>query len=120
MRLIYPVLVLLGTAFSASPGFACSCKKMTREQVIAATPVVFEGRVLRVRKDGNSIYADVETARVLKGSVPRVVEVGTNASSVACGYTFRVGDTLTVGASLSQMQYSTNMCTMVPLNSGRR
>ncbi len=120
MRLFYKVLVLIGAALASFPAQACSCKKMTREQAVAATPVVFEGRVLRVRKEGNSVYADIEAARVLKGSVPRVVEVGTHASSAACGYTFRVGQTLTVGASLSQMQFSTNMCTMVPLNAGAR
>ena len=92
---------------------------MTREQAIAATPIVFEGRVLRVRREGSRVYADVEMARVIKGSVPRVVEVGTQALPAACGYPFKAGQNVTVGAVLSQMQFSTTSCTMWPLNAGR-
>ena len=92
---------------------------MTRDAAIAATPVVFEGRVLRVRRDGSSIYADVEMSRLLKGTVPRIVEVSTPASSAACGYEFRVGAAVTVGAQFLQQQFSTNACTMLPLNTKR-
>ncbi len=118
-RLSKITAVSLALCTLAPPAWECSCARMTRQQAIAATPIVFEGRVLRVRKDGARIYADVETSRILKGSVPRIVEVGTAESSAACGYTFRTGQQLTVGATLDQLQFSTTSCTMGPLNPGR-
>lgn len=98
---------------------ACSCKPMSREQAMAAVNTVFEGRVLRVRKDGNSIYADIEMSRMVKGTVPRIVEVGTPASSPACGYGFKAGERVTVAAQFSQQQYTATLCTMMPLNARR-
>ena len=92
---------------------------MSREAAMAAVNTVFEGRVLRVRKDGNTVYADVEMSRTLKGTVPRIVEVGTPASSAACGYPFRAGERVMVAAQFAQQQFTANMCTMMPLNSAR-
>jgi hypothetical protein len=86
---------------------------------MAQTPIVFEGRVMRVRRERDSVYADIEMSRVLKGSVPRMVEVGTPASSAACGYAFKAGDRLTVGVRLAQQMFTTNVCTMGPLNPAR-
>ncbi len=81
--------------------------------------VVFEGRVLRVRREGAMSYADIEMSRVLKGSVPRVVEVGTQSSSAACGYAFKTGQRVTVAAKFSQQMFSTTSCMMAPLNRPR-
>lgn len=75
--------------------------------------------MLRVRRDGAFLYADIELARIIKGSAPRVVEVGTPASSAACGYPFRPGERLTVAAQFAQQQFTANLCTMVPLNAKR-
>ena len=37
----------------APPALACKCALVAREQVIAATPVVFDGEVLRVELDAS-------------------------------------------------------------------
>jgi len=106
-------------AIASTPAQACSCKKRTSAQVMAETPVVFEGRVLRVRREGARVYADIETARILKGTLPRIAEVSTAASSAACGYDFRPGAQVVVGALFEQQQFSTNLCIMGPLNQDR-
>ncbi len=72
--------------------------------------------MLRVRHDGGRLYADIETGRILKGVVPRVVEVGTANNSAACGYPFKAGQRLTVGAHLSQQMFSVSSCAMDALN----
>ena len=38
---------------AAPPALACKCALVAREQVIAATPVVFDGEVLRVEIDAS-------------------------------------------------------------------
>jgi hypothetical protein len=103
-------------AGAGHPALACSCAKLTFTQAMAQTPIVFEGRVMRVRRERDSVYADIEMSRVLKGSVPRIVEVGTPTSSAACGYVFKAGERLTVGVRLAQQMFTTSICTMGPLN----
>ena len=109
-------LCLVASFAAGGEALACSCRPMSRQQAIDATAIVFEGRVLRVRQEGQRLYADIETSRILKGNLPRVVEVGTAAHSAACGYAFKPGQSLTVGVSLSQRMYSTNSCLMFSLN----
>ncbi len=50
MRKTLP-LISLGTTLLATPAFACKCATVPRDNVIAATPVVFDGEVLRVELD---------------------------------------------------------------------
>lgn len=89
---------------------------MSQKQAIAASDVVFQGRVQNVYRDGNRLFASIIVIRPVKGNVRTQVEVGTNASSAACGYNFRKGQVVMVGASFAQNQYSTQACLMLPLN----
>ena len=105
---------------SASAAEACKCAASTREKAIAATPLVFEARVLRVREEDGQRYADVEMVSPVKGAVPRAMEVATPVSSAACGYNFRKDERLTVGVTLIEGQYRATSCVMLGLNGGRR
>jgi len=116
---------MFGAAFllalaAGSPAFACSCKSISQAEAMKGSAVVFQGRVLDVRVEGDGRFATIEVIRPIKGGVQTVVEVGTRASAAACGYPFRRGEVVIVGASFTQQQYRTNMCVMYNLNRDRR
>jgi hypothetical protein len=109
--------LLAGTvAWSTTPANACSCAKRTQAQAIASADIVFQGRVVDVRREGQALFATISVLRPIKGDMRTTVEVGTRASTAACGYAFRRGQLLIVGASFRQRQYRTNNCLMFYLN----
>ena len=116
MRFDAPLAGLLALFLASIPAHACSCRPMSQKQAIAASDVVFQGRVLSVYRDGNRLFATLSVMRPVKGKLRTQVEVGTNASSAACGYNFRKGQVVMVGAHFSQNQYSTQACLMLSLN----
>ena len=62
------------------PAHACSCARgATQAQAIAASHVVFQGRVVDVRREGQQIFATINVIRPIKGNVRTNVEVGTRA-----------------------------------------
>ena len=63
----------------APPALACKCALVAREQVIAATPVVFDGEVLRVELDASG-KREVTTLRV--HGVIKGLSAGTASSSL--------------------------------------
>ena len=106
-RLLQPLLLGLGVLLIASAtAHACSCRPTPAAEVLKRVDVAFQGRVLGTYRDGRRLFANIAVIRVLKGNVRTRVEVGTNASSAACGYRFRTGQVLLVGASYNQRQYS--------------
>ena len=119
LKIILATGALALASLSATPALACKCRQVSMQAAMGSASYVFDGRVLRVRREGASVYADIETSRVLKGSVPRVVEIGTPASAAACGYAFKPGQALTIGAEFSQQQFTTTSCIMTALNPGR-
>jgi hypothetical protein len=116
-RLVVASLVaLLGTPSSA---MACSCAPASRDQVISSTPVVFEGRVLRVDTRGAVQVTTLKVVRPIKGvSSGATVKARSRTSSAACGYDFgRAGGTLFVGGTgAGRGAISVNLCTMHGLN----
>ena len=99
--------------------FACKCAVVPRDQVIAATPVVFEGRIVNIRTSGKAQVTTVSVMRPIKG-VPAgaSIKVRSGTQSAACGYDFRdAGKTLTVGGdSAGPGILSVRRCTMYNLN----
>ena len=89
-------------------------------QAIKASDVVFQGRVTSVHADRRNLYASMTVIRPIKGSVRTTIEVGTRKQSAACGYPFRPGQVLVVGARFREQQYRTNMCVMYNLNKRKR
>ena len=98
------------------PAHACSCARSSQAQAIKSSDVVFQGRVVDVRREKGKLFATLTVVRPIKGNVRTNVEVGTRAQSASCGYPFRRGQVLIVGARFSQRQYTTNMCLMFSLN----
>lgn len=113
---ILPACVGFAALLAAtSVAHACSCAPMSRAKAIAVSDVVFQGRVVSVHSDGKWLYATLNVIRPIKGSVRTSVEIGTNASSAACGYGFREGQVVVVGASFRERQYRTNLCLMLAI-----
>jgi len=120
---------------AAPPALACKCSLVAREQVIAATPVVFDGEVLRVEVDASG-KREVTTLRVhsvVKGLSTRAayrldaairrrpektVTVVSGVDDAACGWDFRTGpQRLTIGAERDRFGTLVAMrCTMMNLN----
>jgi hypothetical protein len=119
----------------ASPALACKCALLAREQVIAATPVVFDGEVLRVEIDASG-EREVTTLRVhgvVKGLSARTayrldaairrrpektVTILSGVDDAACGWDFRRGpQRLTIGAERDRFgALVATRCTMMNLN----
>jgi hypothetical protein len=119
----------------ASPASACKCALLAREQVIAKTPVVFDGEVLRVELVAGGAR-EVTTLRVhgvIKGLSKRAIygmEAGirrrpeknitvlSEVEDAACGWDFRKGpQRLTIGAERDSFgTLVATRCTMYNLN----
>jgi hypothetical protein len=119
----------------APPALACKCALVAREQVIAATPVVFDGEVLRVELDASG-EREVTTLRVhgvVKGLSTRAayrldaairrrpektVTIISGINDAACGWDFRTGpQRLTIGAERDRFgTLIATRCTMMNLN----
>jgi hypothetical protein len=117
------------------PAFACKCALVARDQVIAATAVVFDGEVLRVEVDATG-EREVTTLRVhgaIKGLSARAayrldaairrrpektVTIVSGVRDAACGWDFRTGpQRLTVGADRDRFgTLVARRCTMYNLN----
>jgi hypothetical protein len=120
---------------AAPPALACKCALVAREQMIAVTPVVFDGEVLRVEVDASG-KREVTTLRVhgvVKGLSARAayrldaairrrpektVTVVSGVDDAACGWDFRTGpQRLTIGAERDRFGTLVAMrCTMINLN----
>jgi hypothetical protein len=120
---------------AAPPALACKCALVAREQVIAATPVVFDGEVLRVEVDvsGKREVTTLRVHGVVKGLSARAayrldaairrrpektVTVVSGVDDAACGWDFRTGpQRLTIGAERDRFGTLVAMrCTMMNLN----
>ena len=128
------VVAALGL-IAATPVLGCKCAPLAREQVIAATPVVFDGEVLRVEVDASG-KREVTTLRVhgvVKGLSARAaykldaairrrpektVTVLSGVDAAACGWDFRTGpQRLTIGAERDRFgTLVATRCTMINLN----
>jgi hypothetical protein len=128
-------LAVAAIALAASPAAACKCAVVPRDKVIAATPVVFDGEVLRVEIDargmqevtvfrvhgaikGVSFQANSQFNRVLRRRVERTVTILSRVDDAECGWDFRTGpQRLTVGAVRNGPNLIATRCTIYNLNS---
>ena len=109
--------------FAVGPALACKCALVPRDRTIISTPLVFEGRVLKIettRETGDA--AQVTTLMVVKSvkgmSDGETVMVTTHTDSASCGFDFRsTKPMLLVGAYRDQQgRLSVRNCTMYNLN----
>lgn len=104
---------------AADPALACKCGAMSREQVIAATPLVFEGRIIDIWTLGTAQLTTVIVTKPIKGVSQGVtLRVRSRTESPSCGYDFREAEkTLTVGGEkVARNVISVHLCTMYNLN----
>lgn len=104
---------------AADPALACKCAVVPREQAIAATPLVFEGRILDVRTQGRAQVTTVIVTTPIKGASRGVtLKVKSGTQSASCGYDFREAPkTLTFGGEKAgRNTIAVRRCTMFNLN----
>jgi hypothetical protein len=110
---------LIALLCAAAPAFACKCAVVSRNQVIASTPVVFEGRVVSVETQGTVQLTTLAVVRSIKGrSRGTRVKVESQTVSAACGHDFRAArKTLLVGGEAAASGVlAVRRCTMSNLN----
>jgi hypothetical protein len=122
------MLMVIGT-----PASACKCAVTPRDKVIASTPVVFDGEVLRVELVADGVQ-EVTTFRVhgavkgvtfqvnsksnIRRRAERTVTILSWVDDASCGWDFRKGpQRLTVGAARDGPNLIATRCTIYNLNS---
>ena len=127
--------ILAGAAFlaTAAPALACKCAVVPRDKVIASTPVVFDGEVLRVelaaggeqevtvfRVHGaiKGVTFQLNSKNNLRRRAERTVTILSRVDDASCGWDFRKGpQRLTVGATRDGPNLVASRCTIYNLNS---
>jgi hypothetical protein len=126
------VVTLLAAA--APQAQACSCARMSRDQLIAALPVVFEGEILRIEMDAEN-RTQITTFRVrdaikgvprrmvlsvenvFKRTPQRTLTVVSKLDEAACGWDFHNGPArVYVGARREGSVLVTGYCAIRILN----
>ena len=122
-------------SLSAAPALACKCAQVSYDKVVAQTPVVFDGEIVRIENDASG-ERQVTTFRVrgaIKGVSPRAVPrletvlkrlpqrtvtIVSRTSAPACGWDFSEGPSrLIVGATRDDGgNLVATRCTMYNLN----
>ena len=128
--------VSVALMFAAVPARACTCEKMDYNKVLAQTPVVFDGEVVRSELDtrgineitsfrvrgvvkGLSEKLVMTLDRVLKRTPQRTITIISPIGESDCGYDFSLGpQRLIVGAVRSDDgNLVASRCTIYNLNS---
>lgn len=115
MRAWLAALVLL----AADPALACKCAVVPRDQAIATTPLVFEGRIVGISTRGTTQLTTVTVTHPIKGVSKGVtLKVKSGTKSASCGYDFREAPkTLTIGGEkVERNAIAVRRCTMTNLN----
>ena len=120
---------------AATPALACKCALVPRDKVIAATPVVFDGEVLRVELaaggaqevtvfrvhgaiKGVSFQVSSQISKILRRRTERTVTILSYVDDAVCGWDFREGpQRLTIGAERDGSDLVATRCTLYNLNS---
>src|SRR6266700_2238603 len=108
---------------AAEPALACKCALVPRDRTIISTPLVFQGRVVKIETTPQTGPADQITTMMviknLKGMAKgETVKVKSRTASAACGFDFRGSKpTMLVGAFRDEQgALSVRRCTMYNLN----
>jgi hypothetical protein len=125
-------LAAVGAALVATPALACKCALVPRDSVIASTPVVFDGEVLRVEiAEGGQREVTVFRVHGAVKGVPqrnprvdiarrrgeRTVTIISSVQDAECGWDFRAGpQRLTVGARRDGSDLVATRCIIYNLN----
>ena len=138
MKLLRQLLAAASAAsflLAAAPAFACKCAQVSYDKVVAQTPVVFDGEIVRIETDasgerqvttfrirgaikGVSQRAVLRFETVLKRLPQRTITIVSRKSVPACGWDFSDGPPrLIVGATRDDGgNLVATRCTMYNLN----
>ncbi len=108
-----PILVLLAVAAVPDSADACSCVERSAADAFAAHAVVFEGRVVEVRRPGDpagALVAVLDVVQQWKGVETERVEVSTPAASSLCGISFEPDTSWLVYADRTGDGLTTDLC----------
>jgi hypothetical protein len=130
------IAATLAVAGGVAPAHACKCAQVPYDKVLAQTPVVFDGEVVRSERDtrdqqeitsfrvrgvvkGLSQKLVMTFNNVLKRTPQRTITVISAVSEAACGYDFSSGpQRLIVGADRNEDgNLIATRCTIYNLNS---
>lgn len=120
MKLLVWFALALGVELITSPAVACRCAQVDDAAHLAATPIIFTGRVIpeKTETDGRALIFMFEITEIWKGSLPAAVAVRTPRSSATCGASFEPGRSYTVFATpFRQNQLETGACQLAPIQS---
>ena len=85
---------LFAVALAPNAAAACSCVETSADAAFAAHAVVFEGRVVELRRPddpGGALVAVLDVVQQWKGVEAERVEVSTPAAGSLCGMSFEPG-----------------------------
>lgn len=85
---------------TASAAIACSCVPYrSAAEHLAATPLVFKGRVVGITRGEYEAVTRFQVLEVLKGQASRTVRISHDISDASCGVNFGRGTTALVFAT---------------------
>lgn len=121
MRIAGYVLALLLLVLIGGPSaWACSCAELTLPEEISSTAAIFTGKVtklevVRVNEGVSTIEVTVESDRVFKGTVPRVVVFTTSDGCCYCASWFDVARSYLFFAVEYDGSFHTGSCSRTKL-----
>ncbi len=113
------ILLFAGVVLATEPALACSCVRLSRNQVIERSEVAFTGVVRSVgtTRDIKQMVAVVNVTERIKGRSPKRVIVVTSNIPDLCGYPMQTGRSYGFAGTLEKRgRIGVSMCTMVPMN----
>jgi hypothetical protein len=115
VKALCAALVFIAMAQAAQ---ACSCARLSRDEVIASYAIVFEGRVVNIQTNGTQQTTTLSVVRAIKGVANgATIAVHSGTMSASCGYDFRNAPaTMTVGGTADNGTITVRLCTMYNLN----
>ncbi|MDQ4484585.1 cobalamin biosynthesis protein CbiN [Bacillus cereus] len=108
---IFPVVIICSFILIVLPekSYACECMKVSPEERLQKTNVVFEGKVLEVQEKGGKMEILFEVKKIWKGTSSSQVIIYTSFSS--CTFPFTEGGEYLVFSSYrGEGQLETSMC----------
>jgi hypothetical protein len=108
MKRLTAAVLLFVAAEQAALG--CSCLFTPPTERRDQSSMVFVGRVVALRQQGESRWYEFEITEVFKGPMSAKTTVKSSGDSAMCGATFKNGVTYLVYADGAADQLSTNLC----------
>jgi Tissue inhibitor of metalloproteinase len=106
-------LVVVATAMTAPPCWACSCAPSSKKEKAQNADVIFTGRVIdkEVLGDTTDVKVRFQVGKVYKGETTKKTNVFTTNAPGLCGFNFKEGSKYTVFSYWSDGKKYVSSCT---------